>query len=276
MKIYFLIPIIFYFLSGFSLAQVNNIEFLKKNYQSFNYTSVITTAEKILRNNNIDEDTKIEIYTLKAASHFILNDQSNTRKSFIEILKLNDAFELNKTVYSPKLIKFFDEIKTEFIEVRNSKKTKTLEKPIKKQLNSIKSNTNLNQNWNSAIAKSIILPGWGHLSLEQNTKNWLLISASTISLGSMIYYIFDTNRKEKDYLIEINQDIVQQKYDDFNKSYKIRNMLIITYAAIWLYTQIDLLFVTTDLGSKNFSAASINTKSVYKKENIQLSFQFSF
>lgn len=276
MKIYFLIPIIFYLLSGFSLAQVNNIEFLKKNYQSFNYTSVITNADKLLLNSNIEKETKIEIYTLKAASHFILSDQSNTRKSFIEILKLDDAFEPSKTVYSPKLIKFFNEIKKEFLEVRSSKKTKILEKPIKKQLNSNESNPNLNQNWNLAIAKSIVLPGWGHLSLEQNTKNWLLTSASTISLGSMIYYIFDTNRKEKDYLIEINQDLVQQKYDDFNKSYKIRSILIITYATIWLYTQIDLLFVTTDLGSKNISAASINTKSVYKEENIQLSFQFSF
>ncbi|MEK6553091.1 MAG: hypothetical protein AABZ54_06545, partial [Bacteroidota bacterium] len=58
---------------------------------------------------------------------------------------------------------------------------------------------------------------------------------------------------------ESNKLLIQQKYDDYNKSYKIRNVLIISYAVIWLYSQIDLLFFSNgDQDSKSKLSQSNN------------------
>ena len=50
---------------------------------------------------------------------------------------------------------------------------------------------------------------------------------------------------------ESNKLLIQQKYDDYNKSYKIRNVLIISYAVVWLYSQIDLLFFSNGEQNSN-------------------------
>ncbi|OGV88193.1 MAG: hypothetical protein A3J88_01340 [Melioribacter sp. RIFOXYB12_FULL_38_5] len=70
---------------------------------------------------------------------------------------------------------------------------------------------------------------------------------STANLAAMIYYVFDTNKKEDAYLKETNKFLVDQKYASYNSSYKTRNILIATYAALWIYSQIDLHFFNNTL-----------------------------
>jgi hypothetical protein len=133
-----------------------------------------------------------------------------------------------------------------------------------------------NKEINSAIAKSLIVPGWGHLHLKNNTKGWILTTASTAILGSMIYFILDANKKENNYLAETNATLIQQKYGDYNSSYKIRNLLIASYAAIWLYSQIDILFFSKELGSENISLNNSANYYPRNRNNIVVSFQIPF
>ncbi|MCB0732713.1 MAG: hypothetical protein KDC88_16940, partial [Ignavibacteriae bacterium] len=152
-----------------------------------------------------------------------------------------------------KLVDLFTNVKDEFLDILNAKdeKRQTLSE-------SEITSTDLQQNvilddFHTAVAKSLIIPGWGHLQLENSTKGWILTSVSTVTLGSMIYFVFDANSKEKDYLAETNANMISLKYNDYDKSYKIRNSLIAAYAAVWLYSQIDLLFFSNNLRSKNIS-----------------------
>lgn len=255
--------------STFLFGQNNEeISSLQNHYESFEYSSVISKAEVLLLDKErFSEESLIQIYELKAASHFAMGDQQNARKSFIETLKINDEYELNNVIYSPKLVDLFTNVKDEFLDILNAKdeKRQTLSE-------SEITSTDLQQNviledFHIAVAKSLIIPGWGHLQLENSTKGWILTSVSTVTLGSMIYFVFDANSKEKDYLAETNANMIKMKYDDYDKSYKIRNSLIAAYAAVWLYSQIDLLFFSNNLGSKNISLQnnSINNQN-YNQE----------
>jgi hypothetical protein len=90
----------------------------------------------------------------------------------------------------------------------------------------------------------------------------------------MLYFIVDANEKEKAYLSETNSVLIQSNYDKYNKSYKIRNTLIATYAAIWLYSQIDLLFFSNSIGSKHLSEGISNHIQVLPNDSFALSFKF--
>ena len=276
MKIYS--GIIFFFISTFSvlIAQTNKeLDALQNEYESFNYATVISKAHGLLLDKErFSDETIIEISTLKAASHYAMGELENTRKTFIEILKLNENFELSNISYSPKLVDFFHEVKAEFLDVLKVNEEKyTQQKEVQPAF--IDQTQLLTHERNTALAKSLLLPGWGHLSLGDNTKGWILTSAGVAALGSMIYFIVDANNRENDYLSEINSAQIQIKYDEYNKSYKIRNALIATYAAIWIYSQIDILFFSNQLGSENISAHISDNLQLTNQNKITLSFKFT-
>ncbi len=46
-----------------------------------------------------------------------MSEFENSRKSFIEILKIDENFNLDSSQFSPKLITFFSDVKKEFLEI---------------------------------------------------------------------------------------------------------------------------------------------------------------
>jgi hypothetical protein len=268
---------IFIFISAvwqISAQSFNEINDLQKHYESFEYSTVISKADNLLLDKErFSDESLIQIYMLKAASHFAMSDNEDSRKSFIDLLKINENFELDSTQYSPKLIDFFKNVKAEFWDILNVNYDSEISKPedeSKIPIQIIKSD------FHTAIAKSLILPGWGHLHLKNNTQGWILTSVGTITLSSMIYFIFDANAKENNYLSETNLDLIQRKYVEYNNSYKIRNTLIITYAAVWLYSQVDLLFFSNEIKSENISVSFSNTYQKFDNSKILISFQIPF
>jgi hypothetical protein len=127
----------------------------------------------------------------------------------------------------------------------------------------------------NSLAKSIILPGWGHICLGDKTKGWLIASAAALSVGSMVYFIANTNKKEKDYHNENNQSLIPDKYDSYNKSYKTKNLLIASSVILWAYAQIDILFLRTDIPSEfSLSAQKISADECAINLNYSLKIPF--
>lgn len=272
---YILILILIFFseVPIFSQAKVdlNNLQNL---YESFQYQKVISQSEELLLDKErFTRENLIIIYTLKASSQYSMSEFENSRKSFIEILKIDENFNLDSSQFSPKLITFFSDVKKEFLEILSVNKETEPENNTQNNYDAYKSNI---EEKNIALAKSILLPGLGHLHLNDNPKGWILTSASTITLGSMIYFIFDAENKEKDYLAQTKPDMIKIKYDSYNKSYKIRNFLIGTYIAIWLYSQIDILFFSSELGSKEIISNIENYNLQNHQNNIQFTINIPF
>jgi len=255
MKILFYCLIIFFF-SSFLLAQNQlKLEDLRKKYESFEYQDVIRLSEIFLYNNQeIPMGDSLEVLTMKAVSHYSLNEIDGAEKTFIEILKLDYTYNLDPAKISPKVIFFFNEIKLRYVPQEES--VVQQEKPeIETSHLSVAEMTSLqNSLYTTTFTKSVLLPGWGHLNLNENTKGWLLTSVSAVTLGSMIYFIFDTNSKESAYLNESNPELIPGKYEKYNSSYKIRNSLIIGYAILWIYSQLDLLYFSNELFSEKIKA----------------------
>ena len=94
---------------------------------------------------------------------------------------------------------------------------------------------------NSAVL-NLFIPGIGQIQSGKTTKGIILSAASTTALGLMISSIANANKKESDYLKETDKSLIAGKYSAFNSAYKTRNIFIVSYAAIWVFSQLDLLF----------------------------------
>jgi hypothetical protein len=254
-----------------SFAQTITFEKVKQLFTSFDYDNVIKVSDLLLAKGNLSDSLSIEINIMRAVSFYAAGNQDQTRKSFEKILLIRKNYSLDPLTISPKIVSLFEEVKTMFY--KNNPESAVL-----------KDSTSLKQNIKNmdpgtiriAVARNLIVPGLGQLFIGRKTPGWIFTAASSLSLGGMIYFIFDTKTKENDYLKETNQLLIQQKYNEYNKSYKIRNVMIFSYALIWLYSQVDLLLFNdsqppfgTTLNNNNTSLFSLNG-------DFQLSFSIKF
>ena len=274
MKFLFSQIILLVFVSS-ALCQEATLEDVKKSLSEFNYRQVIDLSDQILTGSDtLSEDLLVKIFSMKAVAYYSLGQTSDARRSFIDILKINDDYKPDPAEISPKIIGFFNDVKQEYLSIIEKQK---IEEPANVDSIQISEPVILRVEKNvmtNALGRSILFPGMGHLYLSNNAKGWILTSLNTAALGSMLYFIFDSRNKELDYLEQTEPALINEKYDKYNTSYKIRNTLIITYAVIWIYSQIDLLFFSDDEISNKINTILLTDYFTPGSPRIQLSIKF--
>jgi hypothetical protein len=209
-------------------------------YKNFEYNKVITLAESL-----ITSDTKLplpllmDLFLLKALSHYNRGEEIAAQISFIAVLELNPGYELDPVENSPKIIHFFEQVKEEYLKQQEQIQV-TEQEPVTSD-SSIMKVKKKSVIARSALLRSAVLPGWGHRYLKKKTKGVILNSLAVSTALASIYYTFHTHNKEDDYLHEINITKIENRYQAYNNAYKVRNVFICSYLFIWLYTQFDLL-----------------------------------
>lgn len=259
-------------------AQEIGLEKLNSRFQSFNYYGVISLSDTLLQNKDeLPAESLINVYLLRGISFYSIAKEDSARSSFIEILNINPEYSPNPSEISPKIINLFEKIRSDFIKIKGNANTKN---EVPDSITTFLSNPGLlkieKDIFSNAVIRSALLPGFGHLYLKQDFKGWFLTSISAASICSMIYFIFDSNKKQNSYLNETDLNLIQNKYDTYNSAYKIRNTLIVTSVVLWLYSQIDLLFFSDDLFAEKLNAEITSDLFHNSPSNISLNLKFNF
>jgi hypothetical protein len=206
---------------------------VKAEYEAFEYEKVIQLSNSLIKQGGVSDSLKIDVYQMRVVAFYSLGNELSTQSSFREILKINKNYSPDPSKISPRLITIFQTVKEDYLK-------SLAQETIKRDSTGQTEKVFVPSQFKSSALKNIFVPGWGQISNGYSTKGYMLSTASSINLAAMIYFIFDTKKKENDYLKEINKNLIGYRYDSFNKSYKIRNTLIASYIIIWLYSQIDL------------------------------------
>lgn len=266
---YLLLILIYIFLISFNLsAQIrqDSISVLKNELESFKYTDVIKHADlMILHKEELSKATLIEVYRMKAIAQFSLSDEEGAKTTFTNILNIDTTYILDSSNTSPKIITYFNQLKRNYLAGLSRQKQYLEAKTDTVIIQDERSSVMLRQ----AVIRSVIFPGLGHFYLNQNLKGITLSSLTVITLSSMIYYIIDSNSKQKDYLNARDNITIQTMYNKYNTSYKLRNISIISLAAVWLYSQIDILFFSSN------NLLNVSGTVSYPSNRMQMSFQFA-
>lgn len=265
--------------SSFFYAQqkIDSIANLKSELRTFEYNKVIENADKLLLNKNIfTSDELTNIYLMKGISQFSVSNNEGAKESFGEVLMINPSYQLDSSQVSPKIISYFNLVRDAYNKDKINKYSSEHIKPdtvfIPKVITRLVPDENIKQ----AFYRSILLPGLGHFYLHENTKGWILTSLSAAAIISSVYFIIDSNKKENNYLNETNANLISQKYNLYNASYKLKNISLISYAVIWIYSQIDILFFQNNSHS-NVSSFLFNTNiSSDFAYNLKFNFRLTF
>jgi TM2 domain-containing membrane protein YozV len=233
-----------FFICGFA-QQKTSLDDLRSLYQSFEYNKVITLSDSILSSKDTLNNSELtEILLMKAVSHYALDEEPQVRKCFIDILKINRDYVPDSDKVSPKIVSLFTDVKNDFlhtITVEQKSLSKNSEQlPVQSGYDLILDNAQIQKN---SIVRSFLFPGWGQLYSGNITKGSIISSAALINLGAMIYFIIHTNTLDKNYNNETDESLIPSQYNSYNKSFKIRNILISSFILIYAYAQIDLLIL---------------------------------
>jgi hypothetical protein len=213
-------------------------------YKNFDYQGVIKSGDQVIKTaTNLSRQDSLEIFRLQGLSYYSLADMPGALHCFVSMLKLEPDYQMQVRDNPPKVINFFEEIRRTLIRPEAARGVK--EKDLSSGEGKLPEDESPESEFkprNSTIGYSLILPGLGHLQSGQSGKGWILLASGLVTLGSSIYFTFDTAEKENDYLEATSKEDIEKKYNAYNQAYKLRNTSWLLYAGLWAYTQMDLLF----------------------------------
>lgn len=231
----YIIPF-FFLLSAGTLWAQQTLESLRLHYERFEYQKVVEQARTmLLQRDRMDPALVKEVLYLSAVANYSQQKIDAAMIDFLELLRMDPTYQLNPSTTSPKIVQFFQEIKSHSDQAAPSEriviKHDTLRIPV------------YDKTWRPAVTRSLLWPGWGQSYQGATAKGAVLRSASLLAFSAAVYGVMDCRDKSKTYHNTVEKSAMDETYQAFNRAYKFRNTALTSFAAIWVYSQIDLLLL---------------------------------
>lgn len=223
-----------YLLQSNLIAQTKDYEIfqLRFLYNEIKFEAVILQGQNLLKElNSPDKNQLVEIHKYLALSFFNVGNQDSSRTHFYSLLSINPDFEPDPVKTSPKILSFYQDIKSNFYKDNKDQialpyKSYVFIEDIRPQ----------------AALKSLVFPGWGQLYKKQNSKAYVFGGTFLgTALVTSVTYSMERNLRDK-YLDEKNPAKVDGRYDDYNNMSKTRKTMQYTAIVIWAASITDALF----------------------------------
>jgi len=234
-----LFTILFFIHLGFSQQEPELLLKLKNSFVAFEYEQTVTLADSILLSRELlSEKDLIEVLRMQAIAHFSLDNLQLSENSFLSILEIQPNFTLNENETSPKIIAFYDKIKLDYL----GQKIDTDPGKLEAEQYHLTQMQNALRDYKSGMLRSLIIPGWGHYYINEDSKGLILNIGALLTLAPGVFYAIQTEKYEKEYLNMTDEDKIESSYRRYNNAYKNRNGFLVAFTVIWLYSQYDYFF----------------------------------
>ena len=209
------------------------IESLENQFKNFQYSQVIEKGKFLLADRFTTRTDSLEIYKYMLSSAYAISDTTLARSIIQDILHTDPKFTLNPLETSPKIIEFFNVVKlnlqkdhvTDSLTVKDIKHSELRQSPSISPLSTL---------------SSVLLPGSGHLLENDRKRGILFTSISGVFIGSIIYSSIVLSDHREQYMQARDGSNYDRLYNQYNRSYKIRNTLLSVYGLWNLYTLYNL------------------------------------
>jgi hypothetical protein len=232
-----------------AFSQNNNaVDKLRAAFQDFRYKKVIFMADSIIvHSTDLKKKDLLEIYRLKAVSHYSIGQQNYSELAFKSILQVDSNYVLEPSINAPKIIRLFNTIKQKYKPISKENKPMQLLGEVKIR--------QVQKDYIAATARSVIFPGWGHNYLQKGQGTWFM-AGSAILIPLSVYFTAASWHYEQKYLNEIDPQKIESRFRKYDDTYKTRNIVLGAYLIYWAYIQYD--FFRQGPGSANESKIVLN------------------
>jgi hypothetical protein len=220
---------------------------IANSYDQMDYSQAIQlSSQAIQAYQGYKTDELIRIYQLRALSYFHLGDTSASRGAFDSMLSLNKDIELDPVRVSPKIIGFYNRVKSEYQDFGESAPT------IKTRY------IQLEDPRPAAGWRSLALPGWGQIYKDEQAKGYIILSAFALNTTALIVSIINEKETKDIYLSATHPDEIMTTYDDYNTWHHRRQILTYSQILIWSYAVADAIWKPLNSSGVSFSPTQIS------------------
>ena len=172
-----------------------------------------------------------EIHTTLALIYYTQNRIADARAHFVSALNLTPDLTLDPSLVSPKIVRFFEQVKEE-LQAQNQSADRP-EAEVRYVL--------VQDPRSTAALRSMLLPGWGQHYKGEHRKGWIVVGLWSVGLVGTVTAAILRADAEKRYLDATDPDEIEARYTAFNTWHKVRNSLLAFTAAVWAYGFFDAL-----------------------------------
>ncbi len=228
------------------------IQNLDRDFRAFKYKQVIEKGRFLLSDPYVTKEDSLQIYKYMLNAAYALADTVQAKRIIMEIIKCDPKFAFDPKDTSPKIIEFFNHVKKQIQEHHPIVPANNPPPPANQKVFAIKPLPF------TSTAFSLVLPGSGHLHQNFRKKGIWFTGISSLLLGGIAYTAIKTNENRKDYMNAKEGADFDRLYDAYNRMFKIRNLLMATFAVWDIYVLFDLqksweMRINSDPAKQSFS-----------------------
>ena len=227
-----------------------SIDEVQEAYEQLQFELVEERAEDALAQyERYRPEEIVRLHTLLGIVNFAQNEQLLAREHFQAALSLAPGLTLDARLVSPKVREFYQTVKREWLS--SQRRSITGEAGVRYIL--------LQDPRPAAAWRSLLVPGWGHLYLDEPEKGWLLVGSFTGSVaGAWLAHHWQDSGPNTE---QINWG-------------RVRNGLLLSAAGLWIYSYVDVVHLWRPSMPPQFGAAIGATPSANGAPIIHFSMQF--
>ena len=217
---------------GYAQDRAAVVEEIRSTYEQLDYGGAETKARRALATyTDFTVEQLVEIHTLLGLVTFTLNKPEEARRQFEAALSLREDLELDPLFTSPKILTFFEEVKSAW-EARQSGSVEPVGTIQYVQLEDLRA---------GAAMRSLILPGWGQHYKGETKKGWILMGLwGATASGTVAAHLFRQRALDR-YNDTTEPGLFDRRFNTLNTWHKVRNNLALATLGIWIYSYVDAL-----------------------------------
>lgn len=194
------------------------------------YLAVELESRRMLEQQGLSDSAKVQLEKWIAFSLIAQGKSSLAKDRFVSLLQLDERFELDPVLTSPKILSVFNDAKAKIMSLRRNAAMDTINASI--NFPSVTGQT--------ISLRTIAFPGWEQLHQGREAAGYFYLSAGAFSLTTgIIFEILRADAREKYLRATVTADI-NTKYNTYNHYRKGELYSFAAFATFYLLSEFDV------------------------------------
>ncbi len=208
-------------------STLHEIELLYNNGQ---YVPAELEARRMSEVPELNDSVKVQVEKWIAFSLIAQGKPSMAKDRFISLLTIDGTFELDPVLTSPKILSVFNDARVKYQTMKKNMRSDSTQPDISQQ-RSIQY---------SISYRTIVFPGWEQFHQGRESSGYIFFGAGAISLASGIACELLRSNARDEYRNAKTPGDISSKYDTYNSYRKAEFYSFMTFAVVYLASEIDV------------------------------------
>ncbi len=215
---------------GGQVNQDSSLSVIEGFYSNGQYNTAELEARRMFGRQHLSDSVQVQLHKWIAFSLIAQGKLSIAKEQFVILLNVDESFELDPILTSPKILSVFNEARVAFLSTRKNNTTDT----------SNNRHERVQRHPQSPTFRTILFPGWEQLYSDRTTSGYILLGSGVMTLSSGIIFEILRSTAREDYLRASIPSDISSKYNTYNFYRKAEIYSFSAFAIVYLISELEV------------------------------------